>query len=226
MPCSHCSNPKVLARGLCQPCYHRLRRNGSVERKYVIRVPVCIVPGCEREAGARNLCETHYNKADHPLKTTWKLLRSRWPGQYPVRWDDFSGFLEDVGERPSDRCQLRRADHAKPWSKNNIRWVERIAGGKKDSMTPQERAAYAREWKLQRKFGISTQDYDAAFSEQGGGCAICGVKPTRQRLHVDHCHDKKHVRGLLCTNCNRGIGYFHDVPERLRRAAEYLERAK
>lgn len=31
------------------------------------------------------------------------------------------------------------------------------------------------------------------------------------------------VRGLLCFNCNVGLGYYADRPECLRRAADYLE---
>lgn len=41
-------------------------------------------------------------------------------------------------------------------------------------------------------------------------------------LFVDHCHDKKKVRGMLCNNCNTGLGYFKDDTTRLQRAIDYL----
>jgi hypothetical protein len=44
-----------------------------------------------------------------------------------------------------------------------------------------------------------------------------------KRLAVDHCHDSNRVRGILCGNCNRGIGAFDHDPSRLAAAAEYLK---
>ena len=51
-------------------------------------------------------------------------------------------------------------------------------------------------------------------------CLICGYG---ERLHVDHNHGTREIRGILCTGCNLGLGAFQDNPDRLRRAAQYLE---
>jgi hypothetical protein len=49
------------------------------------------------------------------------------------------------------------------------------------------------------------------------------IKTKLERMHLDHCHQSGQVRGVLCRNCNVALGLMADNPERLRRAAEYLE---
>ena len=86
--------------------------------------------------------------------------------------------------------------------------------------------AYAavRRAKIKRLFGITPEDYDKMLLNQGGVCAICLRKsPDGRRLHIDHDHSTRLVRGLLCHDCNRGLGIFKDDPIRLSRAIEYLQ---
>lgn len=77
-----------------------------------------------------------------------------------------------------------------------------------------------------RKYGITATEYNRILEEQHGGCAICGRAnsgdSTHVRFHVDHCHSTGVVRGLLCSNCNTGIGKFEDDPDRLNKASMYL----
>ena len=81
-----------------------------------------------------------------------------------------------------------------------------------------------REYELKKRYGITAEEYERRVLEQGGRCAICLEPPTEQGLCVDHRHEDGTVRGLLCVKCNAGIGFFDDDPERLRQAADYLDR--
>jgi hypothetical protein len=90
---------------------------------------------------------------------------------------------------------------------------------------PQHREIVQRS-KLKTQYGMTLDDYDAMLERQGGGCAICGTTEIRgngKRQSIDHCHDSNRVRGILCGNCNRGLGYFDHDPDVLAAAANYLK---
>lgn len=76
---------------------------------------------------------------------------------------------------------------------------------------------------LRRTFNMEPEAYSALLAEQGGACRICRRPPAqKRRLEVDHSHSTGKIRGLLCGNCNRGLGLFQDSPTILRLAADYL----
>ena len=85
---------------------------------------------------------------------------------------------------------------------------------------------YMRKYILKQNYGMSLDDYNTLFQEQGGKCAICGVHQLelKQTLSVDHDHSTGQIRGLLCGNCNRALGMMKDDPQRLRCAVSYLGR--
>lgn len=76
---------------------------------------------------------------------------------------------------------------------------------------------------LRSNYGIGAEDYEALVAEQCGRCAVCGRRPEK-RLFVDHNHQTKRVRGLLCLQCNAMLGQSGDQPAILRAGADYLER--
>lgn len=232
MLCSNCGEDrKKFARGLCQSCYGALRKNGAIKK---VNKPnhgqVCEVDGCGARTFAKGVCQTHYRKQDHPMKTSWKLLRIRaGAGQYPSTWDVFSKFLSDVGDRPTRKHQLRRPDINLPWSRTNFTWVGPA------SVNGINDPDYARAWNFKKNYGLTVADYEAMLLAQGGVCAICR-RPESHRmkngklksLSVDHDHAHRGTgikcRGLLCVECNSGLGRFQDNPAIIRAAAAYLER--
>jgi len=80
---------------------------------------------------------------------------------------------------------------------------------------------------LRWRLGLPWGTYAQMLEAQGGKCAICGTtKPGDRikRFHTDHDEASGDVRGLLCNNCNNGIGRLNHDPIRLRLAADYLDR--
>ena len=75
-----------------------------------------------------------------------------------------------------------------------------------------------------KKYGLSLEDFKKIFKEQNGCCKICGKHQSefKKRLSVDHNHSTGKVRGLLCINCNRGLGSFKDNIKNLKTAVVYI----
>lgn len=93
---------------------------------------------------------------------------------------------------------------------------------------------YARRSHLKIKFDISPEEADKLINEtHGGKCDICCTLDEtytdsrgrqRHKLVIDHDHTSKKIRGVLCGDCNSGIGLLGDDPKRLSKAVEYLNK--
>jgi len=93
--------------------------------------------------------------------------------------------------------------------------------GYKWKRPPEQRRLHRLKW----QFGLTEQDYADLYTKHSGKCAICGTdeKDTHgRRLRVDHCHRTGRVRGLLCSQCNSGIGMLRDSETILKQAIKYL----
>lgn len=73
-----------------------------------------------------------------------------------------------------------------------------------------------------KRYGLTFDQYSEIVIRQGGRCAACGMATSD--LQVDHCHKrgKRHVRGLLCQNCNSALGHAKDDASRLQALIDYL----
>lgn len=117
------------------------------------------------------------------------------------------------------------------WTCERFRVPEKFPPSKKNS---DGRGSPCYDCRKLRKYGMNFADFEVRMAAQDGVCVIC-ANPCRRnpQLSVDHnhkcCPGKSScgdcVRGLLCDDCNTGIAKFNDNPERLRKAAEYLETA-
>jgi len=82
--------------------------------------------------------------------------------------------------------------------------------------------------KLRAAYGISLEEFHQRFANQNGACACCGgLEPggPKGQWNVDHDHLTGEVRGILCINCNLGIGKLGDSIEGLERALAYLKKS-
>ena len=85
---------------------------------------------------------------------------------------------------------------------------------------------------VKQSLWMTVQNYEEMLERQGGRCAICrrtepnGVTKAghdgEKKWHIDHCHETNEVRGLLCGECNKGLGQFRDDRVTLQKAIDYL----
>ena len=81
---------------------------------------------------------------------------------------------------------------------------------------PEKRAEFNRK----AKYGLTAEKFAIMLETQKGLCAICKTEP--KQFTVDHCHQSNNVRGLLCHDCNLGLGRFKDSIGNLKQAIQYL----
>jgi len=116
----------------------------------------------------------------------------------------------------------------------NRKYCSKVCSRKVASRAIEKRLGGSRARTLWFNYKLTLAAFDALLAAQGGVCAICGSDdPGAANWCVDHDHAccptkgrccGKCVRGLLCDMCNRTLGTAKDDPDRLRKAAAYLER--
>jgi hypothetical protein len=76
------------------------------------------------------------------------------------------------------------------------------------------------------RYGISPEEYEELLEEQLNSCACCGSSNPKRKAGfvVDHDHNTGRIRGLLCHNCNIGIGLLGDSLDGLELAFNYLRK--
>ena len=121
-------------------------------------------------------------------------------------------YKRPTGRKPGyqPRCKSCAAEDTRQWNLKN--------------------KSTARDRYLRRVYGIGEKEYDSLLLSQGNRCLLCNTEFIFGEWGpdspvVDHCHIHGHVRGILCNECNRGLGYFHDNKEALMNAVKYLARS-
>lgn len=79
----------------------------------------------------------------------------------------------------------------------------------------------ARDTHRKIRYGITPAEFHLRCRSQENTCPICEQKFT-ETPHIDHDHTTNEIRGLLCSNCNRGLGLLGDSILVLQNAIQYL----
>lgn len=94
------------------------------------------------------------------------------------------------------------------------------------------RRKYARNWTLNKKYGVSSEEFDNLLVVFKNQCAICskqlvlpvsGQGQPRNAAVLDHNHKTGNIRGILCNSCNKALGLFDDNIDFLEKAVGYLK---
>lgn len=144
----------------------------------------------------------------------------------------------------SVNCQVKRGDRkpAKPYSKIAYSKTHTCAEcvvpyeaaslhSKYCSTTCRRQAAYARKEAASADkakdgmYNASRARLKHVLLKTQTVCALCEtdlLALSPRNVHVDHSHTSGKIRGLLCSNCNLGLGHFKDSIPALERAIAYL----
>ena len=195
---------------------------------------LCKIEACQRPTEVRGYCKNHYVvalhrgdikkvRADRPPPRdgqVWCTSCSQYLPESEIRWDA-------VRNRWDGSCR----------SCKTLAYKRHLDAPLREAKAAERRAnhaAYMRKWAAKnrdvqrikvtlRTWGLTEAQYRALFDAQDHKCAVCGAEArTGKVLAIDHCHDSGRIRGLLCQDCNLGMGQFADDPNLLEAAVRYL----
>jgi hypothetical protein len=134
----------------------------------------------------------------------------------PKEWEKYDLTEEEFHKLDrTRRYRLRHPDRARA---AQLKWRRANAEYNRERQRP---------YHLKYKYGITVEEYEVLLETQNHRCAICNTDSPSGKwkvFAVDHCHDTGEVRGLLCNECNRGMGLLGDDHKRLEAASAYLKR--
>jgi Recombination endonuclease VII len=132
---------------------------------------------------------TTCTKCKNTLPTTSENFRMRADRKYPVSWC-----------RPCERT-------------NTGNYFKSPVGKKVKAAYTQRNQEKLQSQELMRRVGITLEEKNRKFEEQGRKCAACGTSTPckgKNPWHADHCHKTGKFRGVLCRKCNTTIGFADD----------------
>lgn len=223
---------RTYARGFCEPHYRKHRKEAG--RVNAVNPASCSVDDCAEPAKAKGFCSLHYGRYRRHGDASAPPIRVR--GRRPCAVEGCGQKATNYGHCPAHHRRILRTGAAgEPLDRTSGRicgycgsaFVSTSLSRKYCSEDCARTAKSLRE--SYRKYDIEMQEYRRLWLKQNGKCAICRQPERTERnnlLTIDHDHVSGHVRGLLCSHCNRAIGLLQDDPKIIAAAAAYVQRTR
>jgi len=134
---------------------------------------------------------------------------------------------EEINKRQATYYAANKDKFVAYYAANKDKSVAYRAANKEASKANSRKHSLRKYWPGQTNEQCQA-NYDKLMRTQGFRCGMCPVQQNELTyyLAVDHCHATDEVRGLLCSNCNTGLGKLGDTVEGLQRGIDYLRKSK
>lgn len=166
----------------------------------------CAFEGCDRFVKAHKLCGTHLRQQERGVEL--RAIRLPKPtAEEGMLWCSTCCQFRDEDEFGWDTVRDQPKRECNPCH-NDMQLAYVAANREKVNLR-----------RRLNKRGITEEQYLKMLEQQENRCAICRKE---RALDIDHCHTQGHVRGLLCSSCNRALGFLEDDPVIIESALEYL----
>ena len=212
--CPRHPDKPVYASDLCKNCYNKKYK------KTPNKVMAWACEHTDRPHSSQGLCHSCYSGQQYKTNSV-----KAWACEHTDRPHSGNGLCRPCYGKNLKKTTLIQCEHThRPVIARGLCWScyfkARDPSGEKLKAQTLRRNL--------KRYDLTPQTRNDLEAIQEGVCAICRQYPQGDNyrtntLHVDHIDGTKTVRGLLCNNCNNGLGRFLHNPAWLREAADYLE---
>lgn len=149
-------------------------------------------------------------------KQYYKLNREKILSNKKIKYKKLNNYNKKYHEQNKEEIHLRQ----KNYRENNKEYFKRYREKNSSIRKINSRKSY-----LKRVYGITLEDFMLMGNNQNWKCLICSkeLSPIKMLCCIDHDHASNRIRGLLCNECNVGLGNFRDNILFLENAIIYLK---
>lgn len=156
----------------------------------------------EKEEKSKKVKQEYYQKNKDYIRERRRESKRKWQIENPEN-------AKIASKKYYNKNQELKIQETQKWRKKNAHNMKSIK----------------RKWHLKGLYNLTIEEYDILLEKQNNACFGCKKHYSEfaKALSVDHNHDTGKVRGLLCNNCNRGLGLLKDSEFVLQNLLEYLQ---